>query len=285
MIVASDTFQIRFGIIDQKAAHFRALAEQIPAIFPTVDGLRFELLIDISGPMYSLHQYSGFPSLQAWECSLQVLYASAAYREWFKDWKQYLEDGSREFYPIEKAPGGWSGPGAIVMRSCFRALEWRVCGAVALLSDHGALLIDLAVASRHRVMTEAGGRMFNVVQEIETPDLRAWEVHRRTLNVAANGRSVGHVLSEAVCPKCSYRDRPSRKFLPGPYVPPQAVRPGRPYQDPTEGPAYSAGRTLWGTPLAGPFVPPQAPRTLWGTPLAGPFVPHALSGTVRPARP
>ena len=112
MIVASDTFQIRFGKFDQAAEYLRALAEKIPAIFPPMDELRFELLIDISGPMNSLHQYSLFPSIQAWDDGMQVLFVSAAYREWFKDRKQNLEDGSREFYPIVKAPGGWSGPGA-----------------------------------------------------------------------------------------------------------------------------------------------------------------------------
>jgi len=181
MVVVRDTFRIRFGKIDQAVEHFRGLASEYPAIFPSMEGLRFELMTDISGPMFTVYEYSILPSIQSWEDSLQALFASARFQEWFKDWKQYVEDGSREFFHIEKDNAGWSAPGAVIVRSCFRALEWRVRDAVALISDHGDLLADSGVATRHRVLTDASGRMFNVVQEVETTDLRAWEEHRRTM--------------------------------------------------------------------------------------------------------
>ncbi|OGO13853.1 MAG: hypothetical protein A2Y93_00270 [Chloroflexi bacterium RBG_13_68_17] len=181
MILVRDTFRIRFGKIDQAVDHFRRLSEKFPTIFPGLEGTRFELMTDISGPMYTVYDYSIFPSIQAWEDGLQVLFASAGFQDWFKDWKQYVEDGSREFFHIERDNEGWSSPGALIVRSCFRALEWRVHDAVALLTDHGALLADAGVAVRHRVLTDASGRMFNVVQEVETTDLGTWEEHRRTM--------------------------------------------------------------------------------------------------------
>lgn len=181
MIIVRDSFQIRFGKIDQAVDHFRSLPEKFSTGFPISNDLRFELLVDISGPMYTLHEYLAFPSIQAWEEGMQNLFASTAFQEWFKHWKQYVEDGSREFYRVEKAHDGWSGTGAVIVRSCFRALEWRVHDAVALLRDHGALMTELGVATQDRVMTDASGRMFNIVQEIETPDLHTWQQHRRTM--------------------------------------------------------------------------------------------------------
>lgn len=181
MVLVRDTFRIRFGKIDPAVEHFVRLSREYSTIFGGVGGMRFELLTDVSGPMYTIYENTIFPSIQEWEDGLQTLFASPLFQEWFKDWKQYVEDGSREFFHIEKDHRGWSGPGAMIVRSCFRALEWRVHDAVALLSDHGDLLTDAGVATRHRVLTDASGRMFNVVQEVETADLGTWEQHRRTM--------------------------------------------------------------------------------------------------------
>jgi hypothetical protein len=131
--------------------------------------------------MYTLHEAMHFPSLEMWDSGLQGLFAAPEFQTWFRDWKQFVEDGSREFYRVEQDNGGWSAPGAVVVRSCFRALPWRVHDAVELLKDHGAMLVDLGVGLRPRVLTDGSGRMFNVVQEVETTDLRAWEEHRRTM--------------------------------------------------------------------------------------------------------
>ena len=46
---------------------------------------------------------------------------------------------------------------------------------VSLLKDHGAMLADRGVATRSRVLTDASGRVFNAMLEVETPDLRAWD--------------------------------------------------------------------------------------------------------------
>ncbi len=180
MIQVRDTFHIRFGKIDGAAEHFHRLLETMPSGFMP-GGTRYELLTDISGPMYTLREALHFPSIQSWEDGLQALFARPEFDEWFKDWKQFVEDGSREFFHVEMDHEGWSGPGAIVVRSCFRALEWRVHEAVGLLKDHGAMLADCGVATRPRVLTDASGRMFNTVLEVETPDLRTWDEHRQTM--------------------------------------------------------------------------------------------------------
>jgi len=180
MIQVRDTFHIRFGRIDGAVKHFQRLMEAAPAdFFP--GGLRYELLTDLSGPMYTLREALHFPSIQAWEDGLQSLFARPEYDAWFKDWKQFVEDGEREFFRVEQDNAGWSGPGAIVVRSCFRALEWRVHETVSLLKDHGAMLADCGVATRPRVLTDASGRMFNAVLEVETPDLRTWDEHRQSM--------------------------------------------------------------------------------------------------------
>ena len=180
MIQVRDSFQIRFGKIDQAIDLFLRLPKEVPEVFQPA-GARIELLSDISGTMYTLREAMHFRSLEAWDESSQALFARPEFQEWFKDWKQFVEDGNREFFHVEHDNGGWSGKGAVVVRSCFRALPWRVHDAVDLLKDHGAMLADSGVGQRARVLTDASGRMFNVVLEIETPDLRTWEDHRRRM--------------------------------------------------------------------------------------------------------
>src|SRR3989304_5333509 len=156
MIQVRDSFQIRFGKIDQAIDLFLRLPKEVPEVFQPA-GARIELLSDISGTMYTLREAMHFRSLEAWDESSQALFARPEFQEWFKDWKQFVEDGNREFFHVEHDKGGWSGKGAVVVRSCFRALPWRVHDAVDLLKDHGAMLADSGVGQRGRVLTEARG--------------------------------------------------------------------------------------------------------------------------------
>jgi len=154
--------------------------EAAPAdFFP--GGMRSELLADPSGPMCTLRQALRFPSNQTWEDGLHSLFARPENDAWFKDREQFVEDGEREFFHVEQDIDGWSGPGAILVRSCFRALEWRVHETVSLLKDHGAMLADCGVATRPRLLTDASGRMFSAVLEVETAGLRAWDEHRQQM--------------------------------------------------------------------------------------------------------
>ncbi len=180
MIQVRDTYQIRFGRIDQAVDLFLRLPKEVPEVLQKA-GVRLELFSDISGPMYTLHEALHFETLQAWEHGRDALFAAPAFPSWFRDWKQFVEDGSREFFTVEQDNGGWSSPGAAIVRNCFRALEWRVHDAVDLLKDYGAMLAECGVGQRARVLTDASGRMFNVVLEVETPDLRTWDDHRRSM--------------------------------------------------------------------------------------------------------
>lgn len=174
------TLHIRFGRIDGAVKHLQRLLEAAEADFSS-GGLRYELLTDLSGPMYTLREALHFPSIQTWEDGLQSLFARPEHDAWFKDWKQFVEEGEREFFHVEQDNAGWSGPGAIVARSCFRALEWRVHGTVSLLKEHGAMLADSGVTTHSRGLTDARGRMFNAVLEVETPDLRTRDEHRQSM--------------------------------------------------------------------------------------------------------
>lgn len=175
MIQVRETYQVKFGKIDQAVEHFMG--------FPgsRAGAGAYEVLTDLSGEMYSLVTGLHVDSLAAWEKIQAALARGKEVQEWFRPFKQYVEDGAREFNSVEQANGGWSGPGAIVVRSCFRALEWRMAETVDLLKTYGAMLVDSGVGSRPRILSDASGRMFNTFIEIETPDLRTWDDHRRNL--------------------------------------------------------------------------------------------------------
>ncbi|MEW6568829.1 MAG: hypothetical protein AB1449_11825 [Chloroflexota bacterium] len=179
MIQIRDTFQVKFGKIDQAVEHWKAFREQIMAdLRPDA---RMELLTDLSGMMYTLIAARHLESLAHWEQARTATFAHPKFHDWYKPFQQLVEDGSRDFFNMEQGNEGWSGPGAVVIRSCFRALEWRIQETVELLQSYGAMLVDCGVATRPRILTDASGRMFNVVIEAETHDLKTWDTHRKTM--------------------------------------------------------------------------------------------------------
>jgi hypothetical protein len=179
MIQVRDTYRIKFGKIDQAVDQFNRLARDVPAWPKGRD--RYEVLTDLSGEMFTLVTALHMPSLAEWEAAMPTLVGSPQYQTWFKDFKQFVEDGERCFFVVEQANDGWQGPGAVMVRSCFRCREWRIAEAVDLVKTYGAMLTDCGVGSRPRILTDASGKMFNVVIEIETPDLKVWDDHRRTM--------------------------------------------------------------------------------------------------------
>ncbi len=80
---------------------------------------------------------------------------------------------------VEPDNTGWPGPGALTVRSSFRALEWRVDGSVGRLMDHGALREDCGVTTHPRLLFDASGHLVNPVLELETPDLHTRDTHRQ----------------------------------------------------------------------------------------------------------
>jgi hypothetical protein len=179
MIQVRDAFQVKFGKIDAAVDHWNRLAADVPAWPKGKD--RYEVLTDLSGSMFTLSTALHLETTEAWQKMNATVLASPEYQEWFKLFKQYVEEGQREFHTVEQANHGWSSVGAVVVRSCFRALEWRVDETLELLRTYGAMLLDQGVGSRPRILTAGTGRLFNLIIEVEAVDLKTWDEHRRGL--------------------------------------------------------------------------------------------------------
>jgi hypothetical protein len=179
MIQVRESYQVKFGRIDQAVEYWSRLPREVPAWPKRRE--TYEVLTDLSGEMYTLVVAHHVDSVEAWQALLATVHQDRAYQEWFRSFKQFAEDGQREFLQVEQANQGWSGQGAIVVRSCFRALEWRVAEALELVHTYGALLVDQHVGQRPRLLTDVSGRMFNVIIEIESANLKDWDDHRRTM--------------------------------------------------------------------------------------------------------
>lgn len=179
MIQVRETYQVKFGRVDQAVDYWSRLPKEIPT-WPA-DRAEFEVLTDLSGEMYTLVVARHVPSVEAWQADMKRLESNRTYQDEFRSFKQFAENGRREFLVVEQANAGWSGRGAIVVRSCFQALEWRVAEALELAKTYGALLQDQGVGSRPRVLSDLSGPMFNLMIEIETTNLKEWDDHRRTM--------------------------------------------------------------------------------------------------------
>jgi len=67
------------------------------------------------------------------------------------------------------------------VRETYRAYQWQIHTAVALLQRYGRLLEFFNVGSKPRILTDVSGPMFQAVIEIETESMSTWESQRRTL--------------------------------------------------------------------------------------------------------
>jgi len=179
MIQVRESYQVKFGRIDQAVEYWSRLPREVAAWPRRREA--YEVLTDLSGEMYTLVVAHHVESVEAWQALLTAVRQDRAYQEWFRSFKQFAEDGQRQFLHVEQANPGWSAPGTIIVRSCFRALEWRVADALELIHTYGALLVDLQVGQRPRLLSDLSGRMFNVIIEIETANLKDWDDHRRTM--------------------------------------------------------------------------------------------------------
>jgi hypothetical protein len=178
MIQVRDVFQVKFGKIDQAVALFSRLREGSPSY--RAGQLHYNLLTDISGPMFTLIMEFLAESQAAWEKLNQEFLGSPEFPDWFREFPLLIEDGRREFYNVEGQYSGWS-PGATVVREAYRMREWQIRQGVDLVKRYGALMVDSQVGRNPRILTDASGPMFRAVIEIETDDLADWEQHRRTM--------------------------------------------------------------------------------------------------------
>jgi hypothetical protein len=178
MIQVRDVFQLKFGRIDQAVDLFK----QLPAISGAEpSGIRQQGLTDISGAMYTFVTEMAVPSMAQWESVRTSVFDRSGYGDWFKQFQLIVDHGRLEMFTVEGDHGGWSRPGAVVVREVYRALKWQIRPTVALLQRYGALLEDSQVGRNPRVLTDLSGEMFTCVIEIETDELSDWEKHRREM--------------------------------------------------------------------------------------------------------
>jgi hypothetical protein len=178
MIQVRDSYQVKFGRIDQAVEHFIRFPEGMAG---DSRHHHYEVLTDLSGDMFTLVTGLQVESMEEWDRLATSTTQAKAYRDWFRPFQQFVENGARSFNLVAQANAGWSAAGAVVVRTCFRALEWRLAETVDLLKTYGAMLVDAGVGSRPRILTASSGWMFNTIIEIETPDLKVWDTHRKTM--------------------------------------------------------------------------------------------------------
>jgi hypothetical protein len=176
MILVRDSYQLRFGRIDQAVDLFRRLPE-ITGRMP----FRHNAMTDVSGSMYTFISELTFDSLGEWEDQRSDVFHGPGFDEWFREFQLIVQTGHQEFYLFEGEHEGWSRPGVVIVREVYRALKWQIRPAVALLQRYGALLTDAGVGQHPRILTDLSGDMFQAVIEIETEGLSGWEAMRREL--------------------------------------------------------------------------------------------------------
>jgi hypothetical protein len=179
MIQVRDVLQVKFGKIDQAVelftnANFAALGWDGP-------GQHFEVLTDVSGPMYTLINAFAAEDLGEFERRRNQQFRQPEFEPWFKQYQLFIEGGQRQFFNVEGNYQAWSAPGRIVVRECYQAFKWQIQSAVGLLQRYGALMAGMGVGQRPRILTDASGTMFQAVIEIETESMSAWESRRREL--------------------------------------------------------------------------------------------------------
>jgi hypothetical protein len=179
MIQIRDILDVKFGKIDQAVELFTNPSTPAPGII--VPGRHFEVLTDISGPMYILVNEYVVENLGEFEVMRDKQYNLPEFEAWFKQFQLFVEGGRREYYNVEGSYEPWSRPGMVAIRESYRAYKWQIHRAVSLLQRYGGLLVDRGVGQKPRILTDASGQMFQAVIEIETDSMATWENHRRAL--------------------------------------------------------------------------------------------------------
>ena len=195
MILIRNIYQLKFGRIDQAVGLFQRMPEVAGRASATV---RQHALTDISGPMYTFVSELLAPSLARWEQARSEFYDQPGFEEWFREFQQVVQVGHQDFFTVETEHAGWSRPGVVVVRECYRAVKWQIRRTVDLLGTYGALLEDAGVGRRPRILTDLSGEMFNAIVEVETDDLAVWESSRRALYPRADFQAWFAQLSSCV---------------------------------------------------------------------------------------
>lgn len=195
MIQVRDIYQLKFGRTDQAVSLFA----RMPAVAGQTSAPDSQhALTDISGTMYTFVSELMLPSLARWEQSSSEFLERPGFDEWFREFQQIVQLGRRSFFTLENEHPGWTRPGVLVVRECYRAVKWQIRRTVDLLVSYGALLEDAGVGRRPRILTDLSGEMFNAIIEVETDDLAVWEAARRALYPRADFQAWFARLSSCV---------------------------------------------------------------------------------------
>jgi hypothetical protein len=195
MIQVRDVYQLKFGRTDQAVSLFK----RMPEVAGVSSGpLNQHALTDISGTMYTFISEVTAPNLGYWEQASSEFLERPGFDEWFKEFQQIVQLGRRSFFTLENEHAGWSRPGVLVVRECYRAVKWQIRRTVDLLNSYGALLEEAEVGRRPRILTDVSGEMFNAIIEVETDDLAVWEAARRALYPRADFQAWFAQLSSCV---------------------------------------------------------------------------------------
>ncbi len=179
MIQVRDILQVKFGDIDQAVELFtRPTTPMLGYMSPD---FHFNVLTDITGPMYTLVNEFAVGSLGEFEAMRDRSYTQPGFDKWFSQFQMFIEGGRREYYNVEGPYASWSRPGLIVVRESYRTYKWQIRTAVSLLQRYGALLVDRGVGVQPRILTDADGPMFRAIIEVETDSMSTWENVRRSM--------------------------------------------------------------------------------------------------------
>ena len=106
MIQVRDTYQLRFGRIDQAVDLFRRLP-QIAGTLP----FRHNAMTDVSGSMYTFVSELVFDNRGQWESQRHEVFQGPGFEQWFREFQLIVQTGHQEFYAFEGDHTGWSRPG------------------------------------------------------------------------------------------------------------------------------------------------------------------------------
>ncbi len=98
MILVRDIFRIRFGQMKGALATLRELSSNAGL---SGNGFGMRVLTDLTGPYYTLVLESTFDTLSAYEGMMTSEASTPEWKEWYKSFVPFLEDGHREIFTIE----------------------------------------------------------------------------------------------------------------------------------------------------------------------------------------
>src|SRR5919109_3291197 len=99
MIQVRDVFQVKFGHIDQAVELFTRPSAL--SFLYTGPEFNFNVLTDVSGPMYTLVNEYVVQSIGQFEAIRDQSFEQPGFDEWFKQFQLFVDGGRREYYTVE----------------------------------------------------------------------------------------------------------------------------------------------------------------------------------------